>query len=224
MTIEPAIKDERVIDVRPMPQDTGKVLEGGDCGYCCIAGIFDLVSIQAAYEFREAATANAEGGWARRSAMDPYRWKYLLVGLGLPHLELRPPFDHYKRGMAELPWENHNWKVVLRRCIELGDVVVASIRMHAAPPAPPVDFDDPKPGQGFTTDHNVIINGVRDRLIPHKTMDAGTWITEFRVSCSRKGDYWIEWSKLSYWHGLCNCIPINPENARTAYAHWRDNR
>ena len=68
---------ELTIDVHPLAQRSGKVLQGGDCGYCCIAGIFQLPTILSAYEFLEAAMPE-NTGHKSRSSLSTYRTKLIL--------------------------------------------------------------------------------------------------------------------------------------------------
>jgi hypothetical protein len=184
---------EVVIEVHPLPQKSGKVMDGGDCGYCCIAGIFQLPTILSAYEFMEDAMPK-DGGHERRDSMTFYRLKLLMQARGLDYVQFQPPFKHYKTGMLELPWENGNWIDRYQDLIESGTILLAAIRYDRLHPQPP--------GSHKEHDHNVIFNGYRQefRPIPHMPK-ARKQVREVRVSCSAKGTYWMEWSELLYWHG-----------------------
>jgi hypothetical protein len=197
---------EFIVDVHPIPQSSGHVLDGGDCGYCCIAGLFNLPSIISAYEFVEKRMKN---GWERRQSMCAWRWEFLLESLGLPKKDKRVPFHYYKTGVVPNPWENMNWPRMIKRKIKRGNILIASIRFNGSPPAPP--------RTGRDSDHNVIINGWKFDWVPHPTLPgAKNGTTYIRVSCSVKGTYWIEWSDLVYWHGACPLFVINVDAARKA--------
>jgi hypothetical protein len=193
---------ETVIDVHPLPQSSGKVMDGGDCGYCCLAGIFRLPTILSAYEFLEDAMPE-DGGHKRRASMCQYRTKLLMDAKGFDYVQFQPPFRHYKTGMMELPWENGAWIDDYQNLIESGTILFAGIRFDRLAPQPPRSHKE--------HDHNVILNGYRQefRPIPHMPK-AKSQVREVRVSCSAKGTYWIEWSEFLYWHG-CVAVLIPPE-------------
>jgi len=181
------------VDVDPLPQSSGKVLEGGDCGLCCIAGIFRLESIEAAYEYLEKRMPE-EGGWKRRASLDAVRRRFLFEHLGgEPFL---PPFDHYKDGMAEVPWDNCAWRDEFKKLVKDGTVILASIRFDKHHPPPPRSYE-------HETDHAVILNGWRQYWKDHpKVRGAKSMRCEVGVSCSVKGRYWVEWSELLYYYGF----------------------
>ncbi|CAK0748255.1 hypothetical protein CCP1ISM_20017 [Azospirillaceae bacterium] len=197
---------EFVVDVHPISQSSGHVLDGGDCGYCCVAGLFNLPSIISAYEFVE---KRMKSGWERRQSMCAWRWEFLLESLGLPNKDKRVPFRYYKTGVVPNPWDNLNWPRMIKRKIKRGNILIASIRFKGSPPAPPRTCGD--------SDHNVIINGWKFDWVPHPTLPgAKTGTIYIRVSCSVRGTYWIEWSDLVYWHGACPLFVINVDAARKA--------
>jgi len=197
---------EFVVDVHPLSQSTGHVMNGGDCGYCCVAGLFQLPSIISAYEFVEKRMKN---GWESRQSMCAWRWEFLLDSLGLPKKEKHVPFRYYKTGCVPNIWDNMNWPRMVRRKIKNGNILIASIRFNGSPPPPPHTSGD--------SDHNVIINGWKFEWIPHKTVSgAMTGTISVRVSCSVKGTYWIEWSDFLYWHGVCPIFVIDVDKARKA--------
>jgi hypothetical protein len=189
-----------VNDIRPLMQTTGRVLPGGDCGFCCIAGIFGLPSIASAYEFVESKLPESHKA---RDSMNAWKMKTFLKTLSLPSEEFLPLFDHYKPGLMPLPWENHNWKIELKKHIQAGCIASTSIRFEALAPPPPSSISR-------LSDHQVIINGFREHAIPFPSGDGHKINEEFRISCSVRGDYWIEWCNLLYYHGAHPTFIIDP--------------
>ena len=102
------------IDVDPLPQSSGHVLDGGDCGFCCLAGILGLPSILAAYELLESRMPNDD--WKKRSSLCINRLELFLKALDMPSDEYDPPFHRYKKGLYHIGardgrrryiWEGH---------------------------------------------------------------------------------------------------------------------
>lgn len=203
--------EELTYDAFPLPQSSGSILPGGDCGYCCAAGVFGIPSLQLAYEFVEQRLP-AEGGWRTRANMTASRWKLLMQGCGLEYRQYNPAFEHYKAGMLELPWQNLTWMTGVADMVTHGDVLVLSTRFHPAAPPPP------EAGQWTESDHNVIVNGCRERFVPQGPAGCGKYEQEIRVSCSVKGTYWTPWSSFVYFHvGGAGCI-VNVKAAKDYYA------
>lgn len=194
---------EITIDVHPLAQKSGRVLQGGDCGYCCIAGIFKLPTILSAYEKVESHMPE-EGGHKRRSFMDFYRVKLLLESLGHDYNQFSPKFNHYKVGMLEYPWNNLGWIDDVQNYIKDGCIFLASIRFTRGVP--------PEPRKHADHDHNVIINGYREYFAPIPNFPKSRrQEREVRISCSARGkSYWIDWKELLYWHG-CVAVVIPKE-------------
>ena len=174
------------VPVSPVMQSTGRVMDGGDCGYCCLAGILG-VSIERAYEVVEMRMLE---GWKSRQNMNVWRWKLLLRSFGLDDSEYRPEHNYYKTGAIPLPWDNLNWIDGVRDIIKVGCVLVVSIRFNGCV--------SPEPRKGRDTDHNVLITGYREECgVP----GARRLERSIRVSCSVRGDWWIDWEGFLYWHG-----------------------
>jgi hypothetical protein len=196
--------EEFVVDVHPLSQSAGHVMDGGDCGYCCVAGIFNLPSIINAYEFVEKRMKN---GWERRQNMHAWRWEQLLKSLNLPNKEFRVHFNRYKTGVIPVPWHNINWSHKVRNIIKSGNVLISSIRFNKSVPIAPESCGE--------SDHNIIINGWKFEWVDNPRFPgAKDGISSVRISCSVNGTYWIEWSNLLYWHGCYPSFVINVDNAR----------
>ena len=198
----PNVEEAFEIDVDPLPQSSGHVMDGGDCGFCCLAGILGLPSILAAYELLESHMPGDD--WKRRSSLCINRLGMLLDSLGLPSDEYNPPFFRYKKGLMPVPWDNVHWPWGVRRAIMQGSVMLASVRFKASVPAL----------SPSTEDHMILLNGFRRRLVPTVLPDAKKLVSEIRTSCSHGGRRWIEWDKLLYWHGCWPAVPIDWRLAR----------
>lgn len=186
------IRDEQLVDVRPLPQSAMKVMPGGDCGYCCVGGLLELSDVLQAYEVVERTMP--EGSWRSRQSMHPSRWREFLEGLGMTFRPFNPAFDHYKDGVPEVPWLNNNWAVEFEQLVERGCVLVGSIRFERSV------FPDPT--RGSIHDHNVLITGYRVNTVPHPTVPRAWNVNkEIRIACSNKGEYWMEIDEFLYWHG-----------------------
>lgn len=198
---EGRLKIMKTIDVFPIPQKDGRVMDGGDCGYCCLAGVFGYESTLAAYEAMEDAMPEG-GGWKERSSMDPFRIKMFFEKHGLTYEEYNPPFDYYKPGIMVYPWNNHNWYRFFRYLIEGDKILYASVRYNRGVPPEPRTADH---------DHIVLINGYREWYKPHPVVKgASSLICEVRVSCSASGNRWQKWEDLLYWNG-CSAIVVDME-------------
>ena len=201
------IENEHAVLVAPVPQSSGYVLAGGDCGYCCLAGILET-SIQEAYVIVE--TRMPGGDWEQRASMCAWRWQFFLRSLGLPSKEFRPKHRYYKTGALPLPWDNMNWIDGVRDHLIAGRILVASIRFNRSPPAPPNQCGD--------TNHNVLITGYRERWVRHPTVAATSQVKEVQIACSVRGTYWIPWDDLLYWHGGYPAFPLSVLEVRSAVA------
>ena len=200
---------ENVIEVPvvALPQSSGSVMPGGDCGYCCLAGLLGLPSIKEAYEITESRMPD---GWSNRASMCAWRWQFLLRSYGVLSNEFRPKHKYYKTGAVPVPWENLNWINGIRDLFKTGAIFVASIRFNGIPPPPP--------GTSGYTDHNVLLTGYRERWETVKHVKGAlSQVRELRVSCSQKGEYWIDWEDLVYWHGCHPVFPIYLDTLRAAH-------
>jgi hypothetical protein len=187
-----------VIDVKPLPQSSGKVMDGGDCGYCCIGGMFGTGSILAAYELVEDKMPE-DGGWKNRESITSYRIKLFLEAMGHEYEEYNPDFDHYKTGLMTNQWNNHNWYHEFKNLIDAGKFLFASVRYDPAPPPPPRQYGE--------HDHVVLINGYREWYKPHPTVKGASSLQyEIRISCSASGDRWMDYQEFLYLHGCAACI------------------
>lgn len=190
------------VECRPLLQSTGRVLEGGDCGYCCVAGVFGFPTILAAYEDVERLTGEP------RAQMYAFKLHRYLEKRGVPVTELRPEFDYYKPGMTPYPWLNGNWPRMVRSQIDDGRVLLTSIRFDGGGPVcSAVEV-------ASESDHMVLINGWRERLVP-LTGGASRIDQEIRVGCSVRGDYWVEWQRWLYRYGGYCCVPLTPVETTT---------
>jgi len=195
---------EVVHEVHSLPQSSGRVMDGGDCGFCCLAGILSLPTILSAYEFLESIITE---DWKCRDSMSIYRCKYFLLALGVEFKDFQPSFKYYRKGLPPLPWDNHNWPAAICALLKEGNVFLTSVRFNRSAPPPP--------RSGMESDHNVIINGYRQFWKDHPTVKNAKSLTkEIRVSCSVRGTYWIGWEELLYWHGGYPTIPMNYEECR----------
>jgi hypothetical protein len=206
-TERPADNVEYVVDVDPLPQSSGHVLDGGDCAYCCIAGIFGLPTILSAYELVESHMPE-EGGWRTRCSMSVHRNEMFFESVMGEFQEYQPPFMHYRPGLAALPWDNTNWIWGVRQICEAGHVLLASIRLTGSPPR--------APRTGGDTDHAVIINGFRQKWVPSQVVGGKSLSQEVRISCSAKGRYWIDWENFLYYHHGYPAIVVDPVRARAS--------
>mgnify|MGYP001469470245 CR=1 FL=1 len=197
--------------VHVVPQISPKVLSGGDCGYCCLAGLLG-VSVPVAYEITESRMPK---GFEGRASMCAWRWRFLLQSFGLPGEEYRPKHYYYKSGAIPMHWDNRNWIDGVRDVVAAGDVLVASVRFNRGAPPPPHTPGD--------SDHNVLITGYKQHWLPHPTMaGAASQSREVLISCSAKGESWIPWDELLYWHGAYPAFVVPVAALRQAYA--RDTR
>ena len=172
-------------------------MKGGDCGHCCLGGIFGFKTILETYEDVESRMPE-EGGWKRRESMTAYRLKMYLIEKDIPYVEFNPRFKKYKTGLQKVPWDNVQWFEDLKLHINSNHIFMASIRFKKSPP--PMREE-------ISSDHMVIINGYREVWRDHKTVkSAKSLIKEIRVSCSATGTYWVEWEYFLYWHGSCEYV------------------
>ena len=199
----PAVEETYEIDIDPLPQSSGHVLDGGDCGFCCLAGLLGLPSILSAYELLESKMPDND--WKRRSSLCINRLGLFLAALGLPADEYDPPFFRYKKGLAPVPWDNVNWSWGVRKAIMAGSTFLVSIRFNASPPP-------------LTSvcghDHMVLFNGYRQRLVPTTLPHAKKLVSEIRVSCSVAGRRWVEWDDVLYHHGCYPAVSVDWRLAR----------
>jgi hypothetical protein len=199
---KPCVEETYEVDIDPLPQSSGHVLDGGDCGFCCLAGILGLKSILEAYEILESHMPGDD--WKKRSSLCINRLGMFLEALGMPSDEYDPPFFRYKKGLAPTPWDNVNWPWGVRRTIMQGSVMLVSVRFNSSvPPLSPT-----------TEDHMVLFNGYRQRLVGTSLPYCKKLVSEIRVSCSHAGRRWAEWDDLLYHHGCHPAVPIDWRLAR----------
>jgi hypothetical protein len=191
----------------PLPhfqQPSPAIMDGGDCGYCCIAAAFNLPSVLAAYELVERTIEeNDQKGYFERGRChsDVNRLQFFLSCMGYSSKEHRPPHYYYKAGCTPVPWANVNWYKFLRKHLEAGHPCFSSMILHGHAPAPDDDAS-------WLTDHMVMIVGCRKHTVPLMEGKAGRIDEEIMIQCSVKGRFWIKWRDYLFWHVGYPTIPF----------------
>lgn len=176
------MSDERIENLvvlprRVVPQPTPNIHPGGDCGWCCLAGVMQI-TVQEAYdrfehdpregigwyEMRQMLLKGEHAGWFDRVITDVPVWP-----------DAMPPAK-WAYGMSVSPLE---WFNYVRMALDAGYYGFASVDSQKKREEP---------------DHFVLIVGARERYVPHKTMKmAKTVELELLISCSSRATPDEEW-------------------------------
>lgn len=194
--INKVILPKRVIQ-NPEP----RIYKNGDCGACVLAGLFNM-EVKEVYEKRQDKQITP-------FSRDCLKWfLYDRQAFGsLDRFIMDVPHWNYPDSL--IPFGNLGWLTArswfnyVRMGIDAGYYGIAFVR-----------FDKKGTTYPITTDHIVLICGVRDRYVPHKTMEGASTINqEILVSCSAKKTEDEEWVKASEFlreRGGYNIILVRP--------------
>ena len=200
---------EIILPRRVVPQPSPKVVEGGDCGACVIAGLLG-VGIAEAYDLQD-RDERPEGA---KDKPRPFSWQGMAHALACWGRE--PMTDGVLDAVPVWPWEVHemqtHWGMVgwqqnmawwnyVRMGLMGGFYGVTHVNMDGK-------------GPSFEHDHWVLICGARQRLEPHPTMKGcGTYLQEILVSCSARHPEgkWYDSRTYLFTHGGFNAIMVRPK-------------
>ena len=190
------------ISIHPVKTPNQEARGDYDSSYQCLAGILRLDSIQ------EAKTV-VKMALREDAPLTPYHLREFLGKESMAYKEISGEFDYHKIGTQSTPWSNIFWYTAAQSAISLGSVLLGYMQFdRRVPPAP--DFK-----KAEENNHSVIINGWRKELVhetdPVKVAEGsiGHYEEQLRVACPIRGEYWINWADLLYWHGLV-AIPVRP--------------
>lgn len=183
---------EKVLQRRALPQPSPAINEGGDCGACCLAGLFGCFTVSMAYKL------------SREEGLEPFSWSGMATAIWEARSrDLTEAFvldipSWPRAGRPVMQWGNPSWMQTiewskyLRMAFEAGYYGLASIS-H--------DGDGP-----FSEcDHWVLLCGMRieeDKRIDYKLL----------VSCSahHPDGKWIETREFLQKYGGFNVILVKP--------------
>jgi hypothetical protein len=190
------------LPIRPLKSKTNEYGDDCDYSYACLAGLLNLDSITEAKNVVRMTLGEAV-------AFTPYHLRDFLNKAGTPYREISAEFDYRRIGTQGTPWSNIFWYTAAQSEISLGNTLFCYMRFdRRVPPAPGFKSED-------NNTHSVLINGWKKELIhetdPVKVAEGiiGHYEEQLRVSCPIRGEYWINWADLLYWHGLI-AIPVKP--------------
>lgn len=160
---------EVILPRRALPQPSPKIVEGGDCGPCCLAGMANK-TIQEVYDLQEDGPEAFSWPKAVRTLHEAKRQGWLDR-----FIDDIPIWTQWKSKMQfGMPsWDsNLEWFGYVTMAIDAGYYGFCSVNYDGKGPL--VD-----------SDHVVLICGVRELTVPHKTVKGAACIVpELLVSCS----------------------------------------
>lgn len=193
---------EKVLPLRSARQPAPAINKGGDCGFCCVAGILQI-SVGEAYQFFPKKEEDGSGN----RGLSWYGMRELLWSLVTEHQKLdriidRVPFWMASSGLRQFDMhcDNLAWFAYARMAIDAGYYGLASIRHDGTGPL--VD-----------SDHWVLFCGARERREPHPTVQNASVIKqEILASCSATcpAGKWVEPREYLRRHGGFNALWVRP--------------
>lgn len=202
---------EIVLKRRAVKQPMPKLFNGGDCGACCIAGVFNI-AVQEAYELQDKDERPKDAKekpypfswWGMRFALHAWEKGYsdgVLDDVPIwPWCETQMSLGHgIKSWYQNIPWFHY-----VRMGLLGGFYGVAQVDYNSRGPL-------------FSHDHWVLICGARERESPHETVKGAHKLNqEILISCSSKNPqgYWKDTRDFLRDDGGYNVIMVRPRTSK----------
>lgn len=186
------------LDRRVVKQPSPKIFNGGDCGACVLAGLFNK-SPQWVYdelqgEVKPFSHITMEMALSKASSVGVLSRRIRQV----PHW----PSDDYQLTWGSPSWlQDQHWAEYISMAIDAGYYGIAHINMDGNGPL-------------RETDHLVLICGYKEEVIPVLDGKAGKYQHSILVSCSARHPEgkWYEVSDYLKHYGGFNCHLVKPED------------
>lgn len=191
---------ETVLTRRSLPQPKPALSPGGDCAACVTGGLLGLSAVQEVYDLFSDGTPEATTWGTARDRL----WEAKSFGMLDRYIDVVPQWSLAFDGRKT--WGSPSWE----QCIEwFGYVTLAMDAGYYAV----TSINYAGEGPFSETDHSILLCGVRDRKEPvfhNEKKIADKVIQEVLVSCSSKGEYWIDARDLLERHGGFNVLLARP--------------
>lgn len=189
-----------ILPRRVLPQPKPAISPGGDCAACSLGGLLGFLSVQEVYEKFSSGLARGTTWSEARDRLYEAKAEGLIDRL-VTDVPVWPPEWQAKMTWGLPGWSmSLEWFAYMTMAFDAGYYGLTSISHKGLGPV-------------THTDHSVLLCGVREReepvIVEGKKL-ANKIIQELLVSCSSKGDYWVEVNEFLERSGGFNVLLARP--------------